>query len=50
MYANLGWATNLLAGGRFGVYVDLEGGVLTKILLHKKTQYLKQSIILQQTK
>ena len=24
--ANLGWATNLLAGKRFDIYVDLEGG------------------------
>ena len=23
---DLGWATNLLAGGRFDIYVDLEGG------------------------
>ena len=26
LYADLGWATNLLASGQFDIYVDLEGG------------------------
>ena len=27
MYADLGWSINLLVGGRFDIYVDLEGGI-----------------------
>ena len=48
--AGLGWATNLLVGGQFDIYVDSKGEVLTKILLGKTKQQLKQSIILLQTK
>ena len=47
---DLGWVDNLLAGGRFDIYLDLEGGSAEKNLLGKTNQHLKQSIILPQTK